>query len=85
MKFFVYVLKSLKNGDIYIGSTQNVSDRVKLHNTGKVQSTRPNRPWQLLEYETLQSRSEAMRREQFLKTGQQRERLKEKYGVVAKQ
>jgi putative endonuclease len=79
MKYFVYFLKSLRNGDIYIGSTTDVSKRFASHNSGRVKSTKGYRPWSLLESIEYNSRSEAVRMEQFYKTGQQKEILKEKY------
>ena len=82
--FYVYIIKSLKNRDIYVGSTDNINKRVKLHNAGKVRSTQFYKPWKLLEYKEFQTRSEAVKHERFLKTGQQKEGLKRKYGAVAK-
>lgn len=82
--FFVYIIKSLKNGDIYVGSTDNVVKRIGQHNNGKVKSTKFYRPWEFLEYKEFQTRAEAVRYEIFLKTGQQKELLKRKYGAVAK-
>lgn len=84
MMYFVYILRSLKNNDIYIGSTENITKRFILHNKGKVKSTKAYRPWQLLEKEEFNSRSDAVKHERFLKTGQQKEILKRKYGHVAK-
>ncbi len=77
--YSVYILKSKKNADLYVGSTGDVSKRVQLHNTGKVRSTKAYRPWELVEYRPCASRSEAMQLELFLKTGQQKEMLKRKY------
>ena len=82
--FYVYFLKSLKNNDLYIGSTENLENRFLLHNSGKVRSTKFYKPWELLGYETYNSRSEAVKREYFLKTGQQKELLRIKFGLVAK-
>ena len=79
MRFYTYVLVSSKNGDIYIGSTENLYNRVDLHNQGKVKSTKGYRPWKLFEYSEFESRSEAVRYEKFLKNHQQKEMLKEKY------
>jgi putative endonuclease len=84
MSYYTYVLKSLKNGDIYIGSTDDVYRRVSSHNQGKVKSTKGYRPWELLEHKGFGSRSEAVRKEKFLKNHQQKEILKRKYGLVAK-
>jgi len=79
MKYYTYVLKSLKNKNIYVGSTQNIEKRIDLHNAGKVKSTKAYKPWELLEYEAHNSRSEAVLRERFLKTHQQKEILKRRY------
>lgn len=84
MSYFVYFLRSGKNGDMYIGSTQNVEKRVMLHNSGRVRSTKAYGPWELLGQEEFGSRSEAFRREHFLKGHRQKESLKKKYGLVAK-
>jgi putative endonuclease len=80
MGYFVYVLKSERNGDLYIGSTENVEKRLALHNGRRVRSTKGHAPWQLLEYHQFPSRSQAVRHERFLKTGQQKEILRRKYG-----
>ena len=79
IRFYTYVLVSSKNGDIYIGSTEDLNNRVDLHNQGKVKSIKGYRPWKLLEYREFESRSEAVRYEKFLKNHQQKEMLKEKY------
>jgi putative endonuclease len=79
MKYYVYILKSFKNDYIYIGSTADIYIRVKRHNQGKVKSTKGYRPWRLLEYQEFDSRSDAVKHERFLKTGQQKEFLKNKY------
>ncbi|MEK7147040.1 MAG: GIY-YIG nuclease family protein [Patescibacteria group bacterium] len=77
--YYVYFLKSFKNNDLYIGSTNDLKKRINQHNNGKVKSTQFYKPWKLLGYETCNSRSEAVKREKFLKTGQQKEILKRKY------
>ena len=84
MDFYTYVLLSFRNDDIYIGSTENIEKRVHLHNNGKVKSTKGYRPWKLLECHKFNTRSEAVNHERFLKTHQQKEILKKKYGLVAK-
>ena len=84
LMYYVYFLKSSVNNDLYVGSTENVTLRVKLHNSGRVKSTKAYGPWELLEYETYSSRSEAVRRERFYKNHQQKDLLKSRYGLVAK-
>ncbi len=84
MRCFTYILLSLKNRDIYIGSAEDIKKRFILHNAGKVRATKAYRPWKLLEYYEYNSRGEAMKQEKFFKTGQQREIIKRKHGLVAK-
>jgi putative endonuclease len=49
--FFVYILKSLKDGDLYIGFTSDLENRTKEHNSGGVFSTRHRRPLKVIYYE----------------------------------
>ena len=79
MNYYVYVLKSTINNDLYVGSTENVENRLRLHNSGKVKSTKAYRPWYLQETRHCSTRSEAVLLEKFLKTGQQKEILRVKY------
>lgn len=65
--FFVYVLRSTVNSDLYVGSTENVELRVRRHNAGKVKSTKGYKPWILFAVEEYATRSEAVRRELFFK------------------
>lgn len=76
---FTYVLISLKNHDMYIGSAASVEVRLALHNRGGVKSTKAYRPWKLLQSESFSSRREAVQRERFLKNHQQKEILKKRY------
>jgi putative endonuclease len=48
MTFSVYILESLKDGSYYVGSTNNLEDRLKRHNEGRVAYTKPKRPWELV-------------------------------------
>jgi len=48
MKAYVYVLKSDKDGNKYIGSTTNLYRRLNEHNNGQVKSTRHRRPLKLI-------------------------------------
>jgi putative endonuclease len=67
------------NGDVYVGSCEDVQGRLKRHNSGEVKSTKGYRPWKLLGYEEFATRSEAILRERYLKNHQQKEILKRKY------
>ena len=72
---FVYALRSEKTGRRYIGCTQDVSARLDKHNNGATPSTRTGRPWRVIHTEEFESKSEALSRERFLKSGQSREHL----------
>ncbi|MFH1368884.1 MAG: GIY-YIG nuclease family protein [Elusimicrobiota bacterium] len=74
--FFVYVLKSLKDGKLYTGQTSNLQERVTWHNSGKQKSTKFRLPVTLVYSEPYATRNEAMKREKELKTGKGRDLLK---------
>ena len=74
--FFVYVLRSRKDGALYIGLTGDLDRRIKEHNSGKERTTRHRRPFDLVHSEGYATRTEARAREKFLKTGYGREQLK---------
>ena len=76
MFFYVYVLASTINGELYIGSTNNLVRRVKEHNLGLNTSTKPYKPWKLIYYEACINEHDAKRREMYLKTTQGRRLLK---------
>lgn len=65
--FFVYILKSKKDGKFYTGSTSDLKRRVKEHNAGKVTSTKHRLPFVLQYYEAMQTEDEAKKREYQLK------------------
>ena len=65
--YSVYILYSKKYDRYYIGQTDNLKAREARHNNGLVKSTKHYRPWELVYFENYTTRSEAMRRELFLK------------------
>lgn len=65
--FYVYVLKSLKDKQCYIGSTNDLRKRFKEHNNGLAKSTKPRRPLELIYYEAYKSEKDARKRESNLK------------------
>ncbi len=66
--YYVYVLKSLKDGKNYIGSTDNLKRRLREHKNGMVSSTKHRRPLELIYYEAMPSESRAREREKYFKT-----------------
>ncbi len=69
MSYYSYVLRSTKNGILYKGSTQNLEKRLQTHNSGKVKFTSKNIPWELVISEEFSTRSEAVKREKWYKSG----------------
>jgi putative endonuclease len=77
--FKVYVIKSQSRGTYYIGQTEDLERRIKEHNEGLLgKYTKEKGPWVLVYTETYETRSEAMKREKYLKTGVGREFIKGK-------
>lgn len=65
--YYVYILKSEKDNDLYLGSTDDLRRRLREHNNGEVVSTKPRRPFELRYYEAYSSEKEARHREASLK------------------
>jgi putative endonuclease len=74
--FYVYILRSTKNGNLYKGLTKNLEKRILGHNEGRNTSTKANRPWELVYFEKYNTRTKARAREKYLKSGEGRELLK---------
>jgi len=74
--FYVYILKSEKNGKLYKGFTSDLRRRIKEHNAKGPAFTKNNGPWKLIYYEAFVSERDARREEKFLKSGKGRERIK---------
>ncbi len=74
----VYILKSERNGKLYIGYTEDLEIRLLAHNSGKVRSTKAHKPYKLIYKEEYLCKTEARKREIFLKSGKGREHLKSK-------
>lgn len=74
----VYILQIKQNGKFYAGSTPNIERRIEEHNKGKVKSTAPYIPYELIYYESYRNKQDAIKRERNLKHhGQGIRRLKE--------
>jgi putative endonuclease len=74
--YYVYGLKSVVNGDLYIGYTEDLKKRFKQHNNGQSASTAPNRLWILVYYEAHRDKFEATKREKQLKMHRAKEDLR---------
>ncbi|MDP2683799.1 MAG: GIY-YIG nuclease family protein [bacterium] len=76
-KSTVYLLLSLKDNRTYLGSTDNLTRRLKEHKDGKVFATKYRRPLKLFYKEEFKTTEEARKRERYYKTSAGRKKLKE--------
>ena len=66
--YCVYVLRSKKDRDFYVGYTADLKERLDLHYRGQVSSTKNRRPLELVYYEMSLSQEDTLHREKYLKT-----------------
>ena len=76
MKYFAYILLSLKDNKHYIGSSSDVIKRLEYHNAGRQRSTKHRIPFILIYSEEFGSKTEALKRELYLKSLKGGEALK---------
>jgi putative endonuclease len=67
--YYVYVLKSKKDGKFYTGFTEDLKQRFAQHNKQEVASTRGREPFELVYYEASLNKIDALNREKYLKSG----------------
>ena len=79
----IYVLLGNVGAYMYKGSAHDLRKRVTDHMQGRVARTRKRRPLLLVHFEYTNDYTAARRRENWLKSGQGRKWLKEKYAWVA--
>jgi len=65
---YVYVLKSSKDGYLYVGSSKDIEGRIREHESGRVPSTKDRRPLKLVYYEASNDIRDSVHREKYLKT-----------------
>lgn len=66
--FTMYILQSDKDGRYYVGSTDDLGKRLTRHNKGYSRYTKNRGPFKLVYREEFDSRSEAKKREYYLKS-----------------
>ena len=78
MNYYVYMLKSKGNKPVtYVGYTNNIKNRIKLHNTGKGAKFTRGRQWKLIYKEIFKTKKEAIYREYYIKNNRTlRQKLK---------
>lgn len=65
--YFVYVLKSEKDGKNYIGSTSDIEKRLQSHNDGKNISTKHRIPFDVIFKKEFKQKKDALIFESLLK------------------
>jgi putative endonuclease len=76
LPFCVYILKSQKDGLLYIGFTTDLHRRLTEHMHGQSDATAPRRPFDLIYCEYHVSKIDALRREGYFKTTAGKKALK---------
>ncbi len=83
MKFFVYLIVSLSKirKVSYVGYTNNLFKRIKLHNSNKGAKFTKGNKWKLIYYKTYNSKIKAMKEEYKLKKNYKlRKQIKDRNG-----
>ena len=83
MKYYAYMLKSRDKKDItYVGWTNNLKKRIKIHNAGKGAKFTKGRKWKVIYYEIFNSKKKAMQREYYIKKNKKlREKIKREFSL----
>jgi putative endonuclease len=81
MKYCVYMLKSGSYKCVtYVGYTNNLKKRIKLHNSGKGAKFTRGRKWEIIYKENFDSKEEAISREYYIKNNRTlRNKIKKKF------
>jgi putative endonuclease len=79
--YYVYVLKSELDQSWYIGYTKDLDSRLQQHNSGKCETTSRKMPWIRMYFEASLSKSDAIAREKYLKSGMGRRYLKNRLKI----
>ena len=75
--YHVYILLNETKTRTYTGVAADVDERLKKHNDGKVLSSRPYRPYDVIHVETYPTLKEARQKERFYKSTTGRRKLRE--------
>ena len=68
-KVFVYLMKSERTGERYVGLTGDMPTRLAAYNAGQNKSTARARPWVLVTLIQFSDESTAARFERYVKSG----------------
>ena len=72
-----YILFSETCNQYYVGSTQNIDDRLKRHNSGRSTFTKRGIPWKLVYQKQYLTKSEAYQAELYIKSQKSRKYIED--------
>jgi putative endonuclease len=67
--WYVYVLRSARDKQLYIGSTDDISRRLSQHNSGEIDATKDRVPLILEAFVAVKDQSKAGKLESYFKSG----------------
>ncbi len=67
--WYVYVLKSLSDGKLYVGSTNDLKRRLQEHSDGRSKATKSRLPFELEAYVAVKDEAMARNLEKYFKSG----------------
>ena len=82
MTYYVYVLKNTNKSKLttYVGYTNNLKKRLRLHNIGLGAKFTRGRNWKVIYFEKYQTKKEAISREYYIKKNRKiRNQIKDKF------
>ena len=79
--YYVYIIKSLKDNNLYIGRTNNLERRITEHNRGAVRAKKSRRPFIILKTIVTSSGLDSVRVERERKKGYKREEIRREFGL----
>ena len=82
MAYFVYVIATTRESKLttYVGYTNNLKNRLNLHNTGRGAKFTRGRRWRIIYFEKYATKNEAKSREYYIKKNRKfRNLIKEHY------
>ncbi len=82
MSFYVYIIGNKRDSKLttYVGYTNNLKNRLKLHNQGKGAKFTRGRRWKILYSEIYKVKNEAISREYYIKKNRKfRNMIKKKF------
>ena len=82
--FYVYILQSAKDNNLYAGFTPDLKRRLVKHTAGRVFSTKSRRPLKLIYCELCLNEKDARQREKYFKTGVGKRFMKQRLGNYLK-